>query len=137
MKTKIKFIAILILTSVVALYSCKKESKCVAGSGGSLTLTAILQHHGVTIPNQANYPDTVFVKYNTQEYPGGTAANYDTYFVGDSGEDHVHLKNLRCGDYYIFGVGKDTSLHKRVTGGTPYSTSATSGEITIYVPVTE
>lgn len=123
--------------SIVASVACKKDSTCSAGSGGSLTLVAYLQHHERTIPNQGNYPDTVYVKYNTQEYPGGLASNYDIYFVGDSGEDHVHVKNLRCGDYYLFGAALDTNIHKRVTGGRPFSTSVTSGEIGINLAVTE
>ena len=125
---------------LVAAVACKKDTKCTAGTGGNLTLVAYLQHHEKTIPNQGNYPDSVFVKFNTQEYPGDLPGNYDIYFVGDSGKDYVHLKNLRCGNYYLFGTAYDTTsgtTGMRVFGGRPFSTSTTSGEIGINIAVTE
>lgn len=117
--------------------SCKKKDECVGGSGGNLTIVARLQHHGKTIYNQGNYPDTVFIKYNTQEYPGSSASAYSTFFVGDSGEDHVHISGLQCGNYYLYGVGLDTSINQRVTGGIPFSTTQKSGEVELNIPVTE
>jgi hypothetical protein len=123
------------------LPSCKKSEKCVGGPGGNLTIVAFLQHHGRTIPNQAGHPDTVFVKYNTKNSPGSSPSNYDAFFVGEAGEDHVHVTGLKCGDYYLYGVGKDTTLdtvsNPHVSGGIPYSTDKTSGEIDLNIPVTE
>jgi len=127
---------VLILSSLNLLNaSCKK--KCSAGTGGGLTIVAFPQHHGRSIPNQTGYPDTVFLKFNTQNSPGSNPSNYDKYFVGEPGEDHVHLTGLQCGDYYLYAVGKDTMLMLRVVGGIPYSTSQTSGEIDLNVPVSE
>src|SRR6185436_17279293 len=62
------FIALVILLLIIV--SCKKETPCIAGTGGNLSFTIYLQHNGQYIPNQEDYPDTVFVKYNTLEKPG-------------------------------------------------------------------
>lgn len=64
-------------------------------------------------------------------------ADYDLVVAGEAREDHIHLENLKCGDYFIFMTGWDTSSNERVSGGIPYSISETSGEIDLEIPVTE
>ena len=108
MKTKIS----LIILSGIFIASCAKE-----GLGGDATLVVFLKHHGSIIKNHIDYPDTVFVKFNTKESPGITAANYDTYFIGEEGEDHVHCHGLKRGNYFIYGAGIDSSGPYRVSGG--------------------
>ncbi len=134
MTSKIIIAAILFSTIIT---SCKKDDKCSAGTGGSLTIVAFPQHHGKAIYNQPNYPDTIYVKFNTQNSPGISAANYDTYFVGEAGENHVHMSGLKCGDYFFLGAGFDTTINQRVVGGIPFSTEQTEGEISLNIPVTE
>jgi hypothetical protein len=128
-----------VLTSLAlsASSGCDDDDDCTAGTGGNLTLVVTPQHHGVTIPNQDYYRDTVMVKFNTQEFPGANPSSYDLIVVGDSAENHIHVEGLTCGDYYIYAVGLDTSSMERVTGGKPFSTDQTSGEISVFVPVTE
>jgi hypothetical protein len=118
-------------------YSCKKKDNCKGGTGGNLTIVAFPQHHGKTIQNLPAYLDTVYIKYNAQDSPGADLSSYDDYFVGEAGEDHVHLTGLKCGSYYIFATGYDSSIGKRVFGGIPYSTDKTDGEIDLDIPVTE
>jgi hypothetical protein len=128
--------AVLMLTATII--SCdKKDDKatCVAGIGGNLTVVAFPQHHTKPILNKADYPDTVFVKFDTQDAPSNNI--YDTFYVGEAGEDHVHLTGLQCGNYYLFGAGYDTSIHQRVVGGIPFSTDQKDGELIVYIPVTE
>lgn len=104
--------SLILLSSILFLFSCNK-----AGTGGDATLVVYLKHHLMTIPNHIGYPDTVFVKFNAKELPGTTAADFDTYFIGEVGEDHVHCENLKPGTYYLFGVGMDTTISSRVAGG--------------------
>src|SRR5258708_3412771 len=102
MKSSIlKFSLILFsLVTVILFYaSCKK--KCSAGTGGSLTVVAKMQHHDHYIANLPNYRDTIYVKFNTQNSPGASLSSYDTKFIGQAGEDHVSMANLKCGDYYF------------------------------------
>jgi hypothetical protein len=136
MKKIILSITTLLIASSILTF-CKKKTECTAGSGGNLTIVAFPQHHGKTIYNKGNYPDTVYIKFNTQDFPGPNPASYDIKFVGDSGEDHVHCHGLQCGNYYLYAVGLDTSINQRVTGGIPFSTSQQSGEIDLNIPVTE
>jgi hypothetical protein len=126
-----------LLLGMTLLFSCKKDDNCNAGTGGNLTLVIFPEHHGESIYSQGNYRDTVYIKFNTQEFPGTNPSSYDLIAVGDSGENHVHVHGLTCGDYYIYAVGIDTSLGERVFGGRPFSTSETSGELSIDVAVVE
>ncbi len=148
MKEKMKSaIIIMLITCAAGFTSCKNKDTttptlvCTGGSGGNVTMVAYLYHHDSLIVNKRNYRDTVFVKFNTQNLPGTHASNYDAVFVGDSISNNVHLTGLKCGNYYIYGVGLDTitspGLPFRVSGGIPFSTSTISGEITLHVPVTE
>ena len=88
-----------------------------AGDSGEATLVVVEQHHGLTIPNQANYLDSIFVKFNTQDLPADPTHNYDKLYVGVAGDDHVNLVTLNAGKYYIYGTGYDTTRSVRVTGG--------------------
>lgn len=124
------------LLIVFTVSSCKK--KCTeAGTGGNVTLVARLHHHTEPIPNKVSYLDTVYLKFNAKDSPGTNLASYDTYIVGEAGEDHVHIEGLKCGDYYLYAVGFDSTINERVKGGIPYSFDKETGEIDLSIPVTE
>lgn len=129
----------MLLAGALILFSfgCKDDDDCTAGTGGDLVLVVSPKHHGEDIYSQGNYRDTVYIKFNTQEFPGASPSAYDLIAVGDSGEEHVHIHGLKCGDYYIYAVGLDTSLGERVFGGKPFATTETSGEIVVDIPVAE
>jgi hypothetical protein len=137
---------IFLLTGFLALSftscNCNKDdddpAELVSGTGGNLTIVAFPQHHGKAIINHANYPDSAYVKFNTQEFPGDGLSYYDTVYVGDDvGEDHVHIEGIKPGKLFIFMAGLDTTIGQRVVGGVPVNTSQSSGELDVYVPVTE
>ncbi len=125
----------------LAFFSCKPDKddpELVSGTGGQLTLVAKPQHHGSAILNKANYPDSAFIKFNTQNFPGTDPAGYDLILAGETaGEDHVHIENLKPGKMYIYMAGWDSTINARVTGGIPVNTTQTSGELVVVVPVTE
>ena len=137
MKQLFKNIILLFFLFLVAM-SCKKEDeKCIGGSGGKVTLKVLLQHHNHTLTNLKNYRDTVYVKYNVQEYPGSKPSDYDASYFGEYGQDYVLIPNLRCGNYYIFAVGLEPQHFMRVSGGIPCTIEAVEGEVTKIIPVTE
>jgi len=103
----------------------------MAGNGGSVNLVVFPQHHGAPI-----YGATAYLKFNTQSNPGALT-NYDKTVVGESGEAHIHVNGMRCGEYFIYCVGYDSTINMPVRGGIPYSFSTQSGEIDVHVPVTE
>src|SRR3954466_4182439 len=95
---KKKLIAIAALTvTLFATQSCNK-----AGTDGDATIVIFAQHHGRTIPNKTGYPDSVYVKFNTQELPSDPTHNYDMVFVGEAGEDHIHCTTLHTGKYFMY-----------------------------------
>jgi hypothetical protein len=124
----------------LSMQSCKdeKEDTCVAGSGGSVDLTLFPQHHGEAIPGMAGYVDSAFIKFNTRDFPGDDPSKYDLVLTGDVGSDSVLVQGLKCGDYFLFMTGFDTSIAERVKGGIPYTIQeGASGIKNVVVPVTE
>jgi hypothetical protein len=145
---KNKFVTTLVIACCTfALWTaCKKNPDpaptpsapaCVAGHGGKVTFVVFPEHHGKPIFSHTNYLDSVYVKYNSTEYPATGLKGFDTVFVGEVGEEHVHLVGMKCGQYYLYATGLDTTIHMRVKGGIPFKTDSTKGEIDINVPVTE
>ena len=102
-------------------------------------IVAVLQHNGNTIKNHVGWPDTVFVKFDAEESPGIKPSDYDTYFYGGGGEDHVHCSDLKWGKYYLYAVGIDSSGPFRVTGGLAVKIkySERRRPVIINIPVTE
>lgn len=138
MKNTIKNSALLLTVIATLIFTgCNDKNDCKAGTGGNVTLVAKPQHHGATILSTTAHPDTAYLKFDTQEFPGSNPADYDLVVVGEDGEDHVHIEGLKCGDYYIYMTGFDTTISQRVAGGIPYSFSNESGEVVVTVPVVE
>ena len=88
MKNSLLLLSALFLVSM----SCNKKEDCVAGTGGEVTIAAFPQHHGKAIYNQANYLDSAFIKFNTQDFPGTDPSKYDLIVAGEEGEDMFTLK---------------------------------------------
>ena len=91
------------------------------------------------IVNDSIQPNVVYVKFGAKELPADPTNNYDAKFTGEFGEDHVHLENLKPGQYFIYGVGWDSSLSEVVKGGIPIKIKGRDKdkEIDMDVPVTE
>jgi hypothetical protein len=129
----------LLLSSAMLIFFTSCKDKCKeAGSGGTTTIAAFPKHHDTPIVSVVGKLDTAYVKFNTQDFPGDNPAAYDLVIPGEAGEEHVHIENLKCGDYFIFMTGFDTFINERVTGGIPYSIPEDApSEIDLNVPVTE
>ncbi|XZF14709.1 hypothetical protein ACTHGU_01085 [Chitinophagaceae bacterium MMS25-I14] len=116
-KTAYIFLALLLAGN---LFSCKHDDDnvaCIAGSGGTAEIVVYAVHNGAGLINYASHPDTAFVKYNTLSSPGTDPALYDTYFVSEASEDHVHCEHLKCGNYFIYRTAWDSVSNMRYTGG--------------------
>jgi hypothetical protein len=101
---------------------------CVAGSGGYVTIVAYARHGSIFIPNYFTHLDTTFVKYGTTSSPGTDPLKYNTYYLGEPGEDHIHCYGLKCGDYFIYRTAWDSVENVRRYGGYGISISDTLGE---------
>lgn len=97
------------------------------------------EHHGNPIINHVGYPDTVFLKFNSDEMPGTKPSDYDIYFVGVPREKYVHCEGLKAGKYYVYVTGMDSAGPYRVTGGLPLKIKYKERKehIVLIVPVTE
>jgi hypothetical protein len=122
--------------AIVALFfaGCAKE-----GLDGSATLVVKPAHHGSPISSTGAYRDSVFIKFGVTEVPADPTRDYDALVVGEVGEDHVHVINVKWGDYSIYCTGWDVTLNERVTGGVALKIkrSERKKEIVVNVPVTE
>ena len=124
---KFNFLIIALLFFGIITTSCNKE-----GIGGDNTLAVFPEHHGKPI-----YGATVYVRFAGTEFPGSNPSDYDLAEVGDSSEEHVHIKGLRKGNYYLYATGFDSSISAIVTGGVHIKLNKKSGETDVKVPVVE
>lgn len=121
-----KFI-IIVTTLIIILSGCAKN----AGTGGNNTIIATAKHHGLIIPEA-----TIYIKYNSKDFPGENTSVYDDFkTAGKDGK--VTFEGLKRGDYYLYGIGYDSSIKQTVVGGIPIQLLQKAGEKLIDVPVTE
>lgn len=126
--TNFQLVPIMVLSFAIA--SCTK-----AGLGGDASIAAFPKHHDKPIPNAM-----IYIKYDTKDFPGTDVNAYDDVMIAEpqTGEDpHAHFENLKKGNYYLYGVGFDSSINQIVTGGIPVEIKLKVGETDIVVPVTE
>lgn len=99
--------------------SCQK-----AGTGGEAILNVhILKTGGVgTLPGSQ-----VYLKYNSEEYPGPNTGLYDENVMADYG-GHAQFINLRRGKYYIYVYGIDTLNSDTMSGGAYFKIEERVGE---------
>lgn len=101
-----KQLSLLMLVSVFTFTACKKE-----GTGGKSSVSGTVKHHAIVIPNAV-----VYIKYGATEFPGADVSVYDASVVANASAQY-EFKELQKGDYYIYGVGFDSSQMQTVTGG--------------------
>jgi len=132
-----QLVIIVVYFSLMFFNSCKKD--CTAGSGGEVVLILKPEHHAIPIYGTSTYRDTAFIKFNASDFPGIEPSKYDLVIPGNPGENFVKTPGLKCGLYYIFMTGFDTSAawNVRVVGGLPIDFSETSGEKTVVIAVSE
>jgi hypothetical protein len=107
---------------------------CKGGSGGKATLNLAVFHHSKPIPGA-----TVYIKYNVTEFPGTDVSLYNDHKTAAGNSNTLTFTGLHCGDYYLYGVGFDSSLTLPVTGGVHYQIKYSDRNHTesTNVPVTE
>ena len=118
----------LLIGLAIGWTSCKKGD-----TGGNATITTYVAHHDKPI----NLP-TIYVKFDAKDLPNDPTNNYDLKVDGKH-ENHVHIKNLRYGNYYIYAVGYDSTIMQPVVGGVPVTIKWKDRrkETEVNVPVTE
>ena len=128
------FVKYIIVFFLLSLIGACKDDECSGGGGGDLTFVVTTKHHNTPINGCI-----VKVKYNAKEFPGENG-EYDLVLQANPQENFVNVTGLKCGDYYFYATGIDSTLSsadKSVKGGIPYSTEQESGTIQVLLPVTE
>ena len=115
------------IVSLGLLAGCTK-----AGTGGKATINGHVKHHEVSIPGSM-----VYLKYGAVEFPGNDVNSYDESTLASSGDGHYEFEELKKGNYYIYGVGYDSTISAGVVGGIPIKVKNKTESIEINVPVTE
>jgi len=97
----------LLLFCVILLFgACKKE-----GLGGKSSIKGYVTHHSFPIPNSV-----IYIKYGAIDFPGPNPSNYDASVTANA-KAYYEFNNLRKGNYYLYGVGYDSSKAVIVVGG--------------------
>lgn len=100
--------AIVALASLLTIVSCKKND-----TGGKAEIHAHIGHHNTEISSSI-----VYIKFNSRSAPSDPTTNYDLKVEGEATDNHVHIDELRPGNYYLYAVGFDKTINKTVKGGT-------------------
>jgi hypothetical protein len=104
-------IAFLLCISIalVATGACKKN-----GVGGTAEIHALIYHGTTALVGTT----TLYVKFDATTEPSNPTTNYDLKVQGEPDDNHVHVENLRPGDYYLYAVSFDSLAMVAVKGGT-------------------
>lgn len=129
-----QILSALVITSFLFAAGCAKE-----GLDGDATLVVKPAHHGSPIVSSSTYRDSVFIKFGVDEIPSDPTHDYDAVRVGEVGEDHIHIENVKWGDYSVYCTGWDATISQRVSGGILVNVKRKErkDEIVVNVPVTE
>ena len=119
-----KIISLLLVASLFV--TCGKE-----GPGGKGSIGGLVKHNSKLIPGAV-----VYIKYGAKESPGTDVTYYDASINADANA-HYEFPDLKRGDYYLFGIGFDSSMVKTVIGGIPVTIKNKTESVQADIPLTE
>ncbi len=125
MKTILLYASI-VLAALITTLSCTKNQV-----GGSGKVSGIVAHHGKAISDAH-----VYIKYDTNEFPGDDYSLYDTYVKAD-GAGNYNIPFYK-GTYYIYARGYDYAIpHPYIVKGGLSVTVRNKENLTRELAVTE
>ena len=101
-------LATLITASVTLISSCKKND-----AGGNAEIHAKIFHGSTPMVGTT----TLYVKFGAKTEPVEPTTNYDLKLNGEVDDNHVHVEDLRPGNYYLYAEAFDSTLMVPVKGG--------------------
>jgi hypothetical protein len=126
MKFKMLFAALALATSLVFV-GCGPDE----GLGGSSSIRFTAKHHNKAIPLT-----TMYIKYGAKTSPGISASDFDNAIISDA-QGQGTFENLQKGDYYLYGIGWDSSITQAVSGGVPVTIKKDGDAMDVTVAITE
>jgi hypothetical protein len=121
-----KKFSLLILVLSFIYSSCSKP-----GLGGKAEIHLNAKHHSTLVPYTK-----VYIKYDAKDFPGEDLSTYDASITTDA-MAHGHFHDLKKGNYYIYGVGFDSTINQVVTGGLNVKITKKDEMAEVTLPVTE
>lgn len=118
-----KKIIVLASLSFLFLISCEKNQVA--------TISGHVMHHEKSIGNAH-----VYVKYDTNFFPGENLANYDLHIQADE-HGHFSYDKLPVGEFYLYAFGWDDEISDSVFGGIPGEILKKTKNIDLNIPVVE
>ena len=103
--------------------------------GDSLNLNVRTVHHNRAIPGCK-----VYIKYNTNTFPGEITSVYDDSIQIANDTVAGTFSGLKCGKYFLYATGVDSLLDPStwiVKGGIPYYSAYNDTTLNVTVFVTE
>jgi len=119
----------ILIFSLTFLAACSKDNS--AGPGGTASIQGRVMHHDLPIPNA-----TVFIKFGAVEQPGTESSDYDSSVKG-SEDASYRFDGLKKGNYFLYGIGYDSTIFQTVIGGIPITIEREGQVVQTDVPVTE
>lgn len=100
------------LLAAVLSVSCKKND-----TGGAAEVHAMIYHGNTPIIGTT----TLYVTFDASSQPANPTSDYDLKLMGEADDNHVHVEELRPGNYYFFASAYDSLAKKAVSGGAAVS----------------
>lgn len=101
-------LVIIFFTIVFSFQACKKND-----IGGKATIHAMIFHGTTPMVGTA----TLYVKFDATSAPANPTTDYDLKITGEPDDNHVHVEELRPGNYYLYAVAFDSTASVAVKGG--------------------
>jgi hypothetical protein len=98
---------IIISAFLFMAFACKKNN-----TGGGAEIVAFPQYNGKDV-----FGAIAYVKFGTTSAPSDPIGSANLKIIGETGEKHIHIENLRYGKYYVYTVGYDSASRQTVKGG--------------------
>lgn len=109
MKNVIKSMIVLAVIAALSInYSCKKND-----TGGKAEIHAMIFHGTTPIVGTT----TLYVKFDATSKPANPVSDHDLMLMGEPDDNHVHVEELRPGNYYLYAMAYDSLAQTAVQGG--------------------
>lgn len=97
-----------ILAFALSFQACKENDV-----GGKATIHAMTFHGTTPMVGTA----TLYVKFDATSAPANPTTDFDLKLTGEPDDNHVHVEELRPGNYYLYAVAFDSTASVAVKGG--------------------
>ncbi len=130
MKNSISTTLAVLLFMYCAFSSCNKTNSptLTGGKGGKATLLISPEHHGFYVDSCM-----IYIKYAATDKPANNIYDDSSKCILNDTIPVATFKQLKTGQYYIYGYGYHATYNQIVFGGLPVSINIEDSQ-TVYLP---